>query len=98
MVRFFLGFVTCVATAFAAHGASGAEACAPRDRVLTVLAEKYGELPRSFMLVSDQHFIETYVSERGSWTLVMFGVDNIGCVIASGSDYQDYDIHFGESH
>jgi hypothetical protein len=96
MIRFSLGFLLGVGLALNMPVAKGAETCAPRDKVMTILADKYGELPRSFMLINDQYFLETYVSEGGSWTLVRFGVDDIGCVIASGSDYTDYDIHFGQ--
>lgn len=74
--------------------AYGAQGCLDRKKVMAHLAEKYQELPRSFMLIDNQQFLEIYTSRAGTWTIIRYDVNDCGQVVSSGNDYQDYDIHF----
>jgi hypothetical protein len=93
MVKFFLGFLVGVGLALNIPVASAQRL--ERDKIMAYLAAKYNELPRSFMLLNEKQFLEIYVSEGGSWTIVSYDINDCGTPIANGSDYQDYDIHFG---
>ncbi|MDH3194739.1 MAG: hypothetical protein OEL78_00350 [Hyphomicrobiales bacterium] len=71
---------------------AGAEAqtqCGPHRRIVEVLAGKYGEAPRAIGSVSRNHLMEVYVSETGSWTILVTSADGNACIIASGGDWED---------
>ncbi|HSG96238.1 MAG TPA: hypothetical protein VLA28_12015 [Afifellaceae bacterium] len=63
--------------------------CGSRTRIVAVLAGKYGEAPKAIGSVSMQRFMEVYVSDTGSWTILMTDANNYSCIIAAGSDWED---------
>ncbi|WP_425040782.1 hypothetical protein [Primorskyibacter sp. S187A] len=63
--------------------------CGPRDRVLTRLADGYGESRQSMGLGANNHVIEVFASEEtGSWTITVTSPAGLTCLVASGQAYE----------
>ena len=63
--------------------------CAPRDVVITRLAERYGEVLRSAGLNSNGNLVETYASlEAATWTVVISDPAGRSCVVAAGTAFE----------
>lgn len=76
------------ATVFATH-ASAQAACAPRDAVVTRLAERYGETRQSMGLGANNAVIEVFASATGSWTITVTMANGTTCLIASGQAFEE---------
>jgi hypothetical protein len=63
--------------------------CGPHTRIVEVLAGKYSEAPKAIGTVSRTHFMEVYVSQAGSWTILVTSADGNSCILASGGDWED---------
>ena len=82
-----LGFAGVVVAANAGF-AQGAQ-CAPRDNVVTHLAEKYGETRRGIGLAGQGTVMEVYAADAtGTWTILMTMPNGTACMIASGQGYE----------
>ena len=63
--------------------------CAPRDVVVSRLAEGYGETRQSIGLGANNSVIETYASdETGSWTITVTMPGGLTCLVASGQAFE----------
>ena len=63
--------------------------CAPRDKVLQRLAEKYGESRQSIGMGERGLVMETFASaESGSWTITVTTPAGLTCLVASGQSYE----------
>jgi len=64
--------------------------CGPRDRILGVLAERYGETRRSVGLGNGNQVLEMFAStETGSWTVIVTSPSGLTCLLASGQSYEE---------
>lgn len=64
-------------------------ACAPRDAVVTRLADKYGETRRSIGLGTNNQMVEVFASdESGSWTITVTLPNGMTCLMATGQAYE----------
>lgn len=64
--------------------------CAPRDRVVERLADKYGETRQSMGLGANNAVIEVFASlESGSWTITVTSVNGVTCLVASGQAFEE---------
>ena len=63
--------------------------CGPHSRIVEVLAGKYGEAPKAIGTVNSRWLMEVYVSDAGSWTVLVTSADGTSCIVASGSDWED---------
>lgn len=77
-----------VTTVFATH-ASAQTACAPRDAVVTRLAERYGETRQSMGLGANNAVIEVFASVTGSWTITVTTANGTTCLVASGQAFEE---------
>ncbi|MBD3664005.1 hypothetical protein [Sulfitobacter aestuariivivens] len=69
--------------------AEGARNCAPREAVVTRLAEGYGETRQSIGLGSNNAVIEVFASdETGSWSITVTQPNGVTCLVASGQGYE----------
>lgn len=63
--------------------------CAPRDKVVERLADKYGESRQSMGLGSNNAVMEVFASiESGSWTITVTMANGITCLVASGQNFE----------
>ncbi|MBD3679367.1 MAG: hypothetical protein HUJ27_13345 [Rhodobacteraceae bacterium] len=79
--------LTC--TLAAASPVNGAQNCGERDRVLSLLTERYGETRRSMGLSSDNRLLELFASDAtGSWTITLTTPEGTTSLIASGQSFE----------
>lgn len=70
--------------------AQGMTNCAPRDRVVERLADKYGETRQSMGLGANNAVVEVFASlESGSWTITVTSVNGVTCLVASGQAFEE---------
>jgi hypothetical protein len=66
--------------------------CAPRDRLVAHLADRFGEARQSIGLASGSRVVEMFASpDTGTWTLVMTTPDGRACIIGAGQAWERLD-------
>ena len=69
--------------------AQSAQNCAPRDIVVTRLAETYGETRKSIGLGANNAVVEVFASEdSGTWSITVTMPSGLTCLVASGQAYE----------
>lgn len=63
--------------------------CGPHARIVEVLAGKYGEAPKAIGTIDQKRFMEVYVSDAGSWTVLVTSVGGNSCIVAAGQDWEN---------
>lgn len=66
-----------------------AMACGPHKKLTKALTGKYKEARKGLGLVASRRVMEVFVSESGSWTLVMTDLNGVSCIIAAGHSWED---------
>lgn len=80
-----------LATILAVTSVSAARAsqCAPRDQVVRLLADQYGEHPQGMGMSADNRVMEVFASTAtGTWTITVSDPAGTTCLIASGEGYR----------
>jgi hypothetical protein len=72
--------------------ASAANLCTPRAAMIDALARKYHEQRRGMGIASRTGVLEFYVSQKGTWTMVMSMPNGISCIVAAGKDWEEITI------
>lgn len=72
----------------AAESASNSP-CAERTNVVDTLGTQYKESPRAIGLVSHEAVLEIFVSETGTWTVVVTDPAGVSCVLAAGQSWEE---------
>jgi len=65
-----------------------AAVCSERKKFTSYLSEKYNEVPKAIGLVSNSGMMEVFVSEKGTWSILMTTPNGITCLIAAGDNWQ----------
>lgn len=69
--------------------AQGAANCAPRDTVVTRLAERYGESRQSVGLAANNQVVEVFAApDTGTWTITVTLPGGLTCLVASGQAFE----------
>jgi hypothetical protein len=63
--------------------------CAERHNVVDTLDSQYKESPRAIGLVSKEAVLEVFVSESGTWTVVVTDPKGVSCVLAAGQSWEE---------
>ena len=63
--------------------------CAQRNNVIDTLDSQYKESPRAIGLVSKEAVLEIFVSETGTWTVVVTDPAGVSCVLAAGQSWEE---------
>ena len=80
-----LGLLALAAHPAAAQGGN----CAPREVVLEMLGESYGETRQSIGLGAQGQVMELFASETsGTWTIALTLPNGITCLMAAGEAYE----------
>ena len=80
--------VAALSVLVAATAASAQSApCGPRAEVVAWLEGAYNELPVAYGLVGDRRILEIHVSDTGSWTALLTGVNGISCMVSAGHSW-----------
>jgi hypothetical protein len=69
--------------------AQAQEQCAPRDQVIKVLNAKYQESQRALGLINERAMMEIFISQRGTWTMVVTNDAGVTCVLAAGEAWDE---------
>lgn len=80
-----LGLLALAAQQVSAQGGN----CAPREVVLEMLGERYGETRQSMGLGAQGQVMELFASETsGSWTIALTLPSGLTCLMAAGEAYE----------
>jgi len=63
--------------------------CAERTNIIDTLDTQYKESPRAIGLVSQEAVLEIFVSETGTWTVVVTDPAGVSCVLAAGQSWEE---------
>jgi hypothetical protein len=90
--KLFLGIMPVAAIVASGLLASASSApaqnqCAARNDIIRQLDTQYGEKPAAIGQVDQQSVIEVYVSDQGTWTIIVSGTDGGSCILASGEGW-----------
>lgn len=73
----------------AADVAFGAPQCDTRERVVALLADRYGETRRAVGIAGQTAVMELFAAEAtGTWSITMTLPDGQMCLMASGLNYE----------
>ena len=88
MLKMTMGLGVMVLAASQAN-AEGNPNCAPRERVVERLADKYGETRQSIGLGANNAVVEVFASsDTGSWTITVTTANGLTCLVASGQSFE----------
>lgn len=62
--------------------------CGDRTKIVDRLESTYQEKATAFGLIGDSSVIELYVSDTGSWTLLITYPTGVSCLIAAGDNWE----------
>jgi len=79
-----------------APAAAEATVCMARKTLVSYLTEKFDESPRALGLVASRNVMEVYVSDKGTWTIVMTTVQGVACIVAAGDTWEEVKVAMGE--
>ncbi|TCM88025.1 hypothetical protein [Rhodovulum steppense] len=69
--------------------AENARQCAPREALIALLADRYGESRQALGLAANNAVVEIFANpETGSWTITGTLPSGVSCLIASGEAWQ----------
>jgi hypothetical protein len=63
--------------------------CAPHDEMVSRLGETYQEKRHAYGVVGGQAILEVFVSDKGSWTIIVTRTSGDSCVLAAGTEWED---------
>lgn len=73
-------------------GQALAATCMSHKALVSYLTEKFDESPRALGLVASRNVMEVFVSEKGTWTIVMTSTRGVACIVAAGDTWEDIDV------
>lgn len=87
-MRALIGLVVALAAGPASAQTTGGQ-CAARDKVVSVLATKYGETRQSIGLAANNTVMEVFASTTtGTWTITITMPSGVTCMVASGAGFE----------
>jgi hypothetical protein len=82
--------IACLVLAYPHAATAAGPQCAPRDQVMDLLAEKYGETRQGMGVADNNAVMEVFASDAtGSWTITVSSPNGIMCLVASGQGFQE---------
>lgn len=62
--------------------------CGKHENVIAFLGKKYKEQLQAMGLVSNKGFMQLFVAETGTWTVILTTPQGISCIVAAGDNYE----------
>ena len=86
-----LSLIAFLIAAFVASNveANAARACAPYDAIKKSLSGKYNESRKAYGLAGGKRIMEIFVSEKGTWTVIVTNLQGLSCILAVGDNWED---------
>ena len=72
-----------------ASSAPAQNQCGVRQELVQQLDAQFGEKPAATGQVDQQSMVEIFVSDQGTWTILVTGTDGGSCIIATGEGWDD---------
>ncbi len=90
MKKLVLSSLTCICFALLAGGpVSAAQQCASHEKMVKLLSKRFSEIPKAIGLVGKKRVMEVYVSEEGTWTILVTNSGGQTCILAAGNNWED---------
>lgn len=71
--------------------------CEARADIVATLSDTFGEKQYAYGLLGPQAIIEVFVSQKGTWTMVLTGSDGTSCILAAGLGWETVPQPVGEA-
>lgn len=84
-----IGLTALTMTAAGAANAAPPSACAPRAEVVKSLDGMFKEVPAARAIVADGALMEVFISEEGTWTMLLTSPQQMSCLVGSGDGWED---------
>jgi hypothetical protein len=62
--------------------------CAAHKQMVGLLSKKYREAPLAMGTVNEDRFMQLFVSDGGSWTILVTKSDGQACILAAGKNWE----------
>ena len=62
--------------------------CAKHQQMVGLLTKKFSEAPLAMGTVNQDRFMQLFVSEAGSWTILVTKADGEACILAAGENWE----------
>lgn len=82
------------APALGGENRGGAVKCAAHKAMVQLLTKKYSETPMGVGTVNQDRFMQLFVSERGSWTILVTKTNGESCIVAAGKNWEEVPADF----
>ena len=79
-----LGPMLIIASAASAAGGI----CSSHDKFATFLSDTYKESPRAIGLVANKRMMQVFVSQKGTWSILMTAPNGKACLLAAGDNWE----------
>lgn len=85
------GTVGAAALALSVHSTAAQQgpACGPHEAVVKSLAEHYREKAQSVGMIDSTTLLEVFVSDAGTWTIVVTDTSGRSCVLSAGEGWDN---------
>jgi len=67
---------------------AAAAECGKHEKVIAFLGKKYKEQLQAMGMVSNKGFMQLFVAETGTWTVILTTPQGISCIVAAGDNYE----------
>jgi len=93
MVRAFLNLIVgllCGVVLLTSAGQAAAQMprCAQREAMVSILNGNFQESQQAFGFLGPAMLLELFVSDSGSFTIVVTGTDGVSCVLVAGTGWE----------
>lgn len=68
--------------------AQAQSSCGERAKFIETLSRNYQEVPAAMAIAGQRNLVELFVSETGSWTMLVTQPNGMSCIVAAGSDWE----------
>ncbi|MAO56673.1 MAG: hypothetical protein CMM61_13385 [Rhodospirillaceae bacterium] len=68
--------------------AAAGSICGDRSEIASSLSQRFSEEPRSLGVDADGGILEVFVSETGSWTIIVTNPRGRTCVLTAGENWE----------
>ena len=96
-MKIIFSLIAAAALFASASSANAQQFCTPRDKAIAELEKQFEE--KVFgrgLAVNGKRLIELFVSEKGSWTMLVSDPNGRSCVMATGEDWQGFTLPVGD--
>ena len=85
----FLATFAAISFAGIASKADAAPPCASHDKIVDLLGNKFRESRRVMGVVNSTAVMEIFMSQQGTWTMVITDTSGTSCITGAGEEWQD---------